>query len=56
MGLYTNFDSRHADLLAEIRDQKQISDDLTKKLKTALDEYEKSFLAENKADAPATAA
>src|SRR5216683_1373864 len=40
MGLYTSFDSRHADLLAEIRDQKAISDDLTKKLKTALDSYE----------------
>src|SRR5208337_5664270 len=30
-GLYTNFDARHADLLAEIRDTKQISDELTKK-------------------------
>src|SRR6266481_6252510 len=56
MGLYTSFDSRHADLLAEVRDQKAISDDLTKKLKTALDSYEQSFLAENKAAAPATAA
>ncbi len=56
MGLYTNFDSRHADLLAEIRDQKQISDELTKKLKAGLDDYEKSFLAENKTAEPATAA
>jgi F-type H+/Na+-transporting ATPase subunit alpha len=56
MGLYTNFDSRHADLLAEIRDQKQISDELTKKLKAALDDYGKSFLAENKTAEPATAA
>ena len=56
LGLYTNFDSRHADLLAEIRDQKAISDDLAKKLKAGLDTYEKSFLAENKAAAPVTAA
>src|SRR5271154_6372484 len=56
LGLYTNFDSQHADLLTEIRDQKQISDDLTKKLKAGLDSYEKAFLADNKAAAPATAA
>jgi F-type H+-transporting ATPase subunit alpha len=56
MGLYTYFDARHADLLAEIRDQKAISDELTKKLKAALDAHEQSFLAENKAAAPATAA
>jgi F-type H+-transporting ATPase subunit alpha len=55
-GLYANFDSRHGDLLAEIRDKKDLSDDLTKRLKAALDDYEKSFLAENKAAAPATAA
>ena len=51
-GLYTNFDARHADLLAEIRDTKQISDELTKKLKAGLDAYEQSFLAENKTAAP----
>src|ERR1700677_1003850 len=56
LGLYTNFDSHHADLLGEIRDQKDLSNDLTKRLKAALDDYEKSFLAENKAAAPATAA
>src|ERR1700677_1211042 len=55
-GLYANFDSRHGDLLAEIRDKKDLSNDLTKRLKAALDDYEKSFLAENKAAAPATAA
>jgi F-type H+-transporting ATPase subunit alpha len=55
-GLYTYFDGRHADLLAEIRDQKQVSDDLTKKLKAAIDTYEQSFMAENKSAAPATAA
>jgi F-type H+-transporting ATPase subunit alpha len=54
-GLYANFDSRHADLLAEIRDKKDISDDLTKNLKAAIDTYEQSFLAENKSAAPAPA-
>jgi F-type H+-transporting ATPase subunit alpha len=58
LALYQHFDARHADLLTEIRDQKQISDDLTKKLKTALDDFEKSFIEENKSKqaAPATAA
>ena len=55
LGCYTYFDARHADLLAEIRDQKQISDDLTKKLKAALDTYEQSFMAESKSAAPASA-
>ena len=54
-GLYANFDSRHADLLTEMRDKKELSDDLTKKLKLGLDDYEKSFLAENKAAEPAPA-
>src|SRR5208282_4259072 len=52
MGLYANFDSRHADVLAEIRDKREISDELRKKLKAGLDDYEQSFLAENKAAAP----
>ncbi len=54
-GLYANFDARHADLLAEIRDKKELSDELTKKLKAGLDAYEQSFLSENQAPAPATA-
>jgi F-type H+-transporting ATPase subunit alpha len=56
LGLYTNFDSRHADLLAEIRDTKTVSDDLAKKIKAGLDTYLQSFQSENKAAAPATAA
>jgi F-type H+-transporting ATPase subunit alpha len=51
-GLYTNFDSRYADVLAEIRDKREISDELKKKLKAGLDAYEQSFLAENKTAAP----
>ncbi len=55
-GLYTLFDARHPELLAEIRDKKELSDDLKKKLKAALDGYLESFLAENKkAAAPAAA-
>ena len=34
-GLYTLFDARHPELLAEIRDKKELSDDLKKKLKAA---------------------
>jgi F-type H+-transporting ATPase subunit alpha len=51
-GLYTTFDSRHADVLAEIRDKREISDELKKKLKAGLDAYEQSFLAEHQAAAP----
>jgi len=55
LGLYTVFDSRHAELLAEIRDKKEISDALRGKLKDALDDYQKAFLAEH-AKGSATAA
>jgi len=54
-GLYTTFDSRHADLLAEIRDKRELSDALRGKLKAALDDYQKAFLAEH-AKGSATAA
>jgi F-type H+-transporting ATPase subunit alpha len=54
-GLYTTFDSRHADLLAEIRDKRELSDDLRKKLKAALDDYQKAFLAEHAKGSPAAA-
>jgi len=51
LGLYAAFDSRHADLLAEIREKKEISDALRRKLKAAIDDYQKSFLAEHAKDA-----
>ena len=54
-GLYTLFDARHPELLAEIRDKKELSDDLKKKLKAGIDSYEQSFIAENKKAAPAAA-
>jgi F-type H+-transporting ATPase subunit alpha len=56
LGLYTYFDAHHADLLAEIKEKREISDDVSKKLKAALDTYEKLFLAENSKPASATAA
>jgi F-type H+-transporting ATPase subunit alpha len=46
-GLYSYFDARHADLMSEIREKKQISDDLKKKLIAAMDAYKKSFEAEH---------
>ena len=56
LGLYPYFDAHHADLLSEIKDKKEIADELSKKLKTALDAYEKLFLSENSKPASATAA
>ena len=35
--------ANHADVLAEIRDQKKVSDDLDKKLAGILDEFAKNF-------------
>ncbi len=46
-GLYAFFDARHANLLNEIKEQRQISDDLRKRLIAAIDEYQKSFEAEH---------
>jgi F-type H+/Na+-transporting ATPase subunit alpha len=46
-GLYATFDAKHEDLLQEVRDKRELTDDLKKKLKAALDVYEQSFLAEN---------
>jgi F-type H+/Na+-transporting ATPase subunit alpha len=46
-GLYTVFDARHSDLLAEIRTKRQISDELRKKLIAAMDEFQQQFLAEH---------
>ncbi len=42
-GLLLNLRSEHADLLAAIRDEKALSDDLTAKLKVAVDGYAKNF-------------
>jgi F-type H+/Na+-transporting ATPase subunit alpha len=43
--LYSFFDSRKADVLAELRDKKAIDDDLKGKIVAALDEFKKEFTA-----------
>jgi F-type H+/Na+-transporting ATPase subunit alpha len=43
--LYTFFDTRKADVLAELRDKKAIDDDLKAKIVGALDEFKKEFTA-----------
>ena len=43
--LYTFFDTRKADALAELRDKKAIDDDLKAKLLAALNEFKKEFTA-----------
>jgi F-type H+-transporting ATPase subunit alpha len=46
-GLYSFFDSRHPELLEEIRTKRELSDDLRKKLIAALEAYKQSFAAEH---------
>ncbi len=46
-GLYVYFDAHHADLLDEIRTRRELSEDLRKKLITALEAYKQSFVAEH---------
>ncbi|KAF0220844.1 MAG: F-type H+-transporting ATPase subunit [Geobacteraceae bacterium] len=43
--LYSFFDTRKADVLAELRDKKAIDDDLKGKIVSALDEFKKEFTA-----------
>jgi F-type H+-transporting ATPase subunit alpha len=43
--LYTFFDTRKSDLLAEVRDKKAIDDDLKGKIVAALNEFKKEFTA-----------
>src|SRR5713226_8507902 len=49
LGLYTYFDAHHADLLAEVREKKELTDELGKKLKAALDQFNQNFMAQNSA-------
>ncbi len=55
-GLYAHFDARHADLLAEIKAKRELSDDLKKKLSTAIDSFAKEFAAEHQPGAAKPAA
>ncbi|MBI5482989.1 MAG: F0F1 ATP synthase subunit alpha, partial [Deltaproteobacteria bacterium] len=43
--LYSFFDNRQADLLAELRDKKAIDDDLKKRMLAALEQFKKEFTA-----------
>src|SRR5271157_1461646 len=45
--LYAHLDARHADLLAELRTKRELSDDLRKKLVAAIDSFAKEFAAEH---------
>ncbi len=47
-GLYAFFDAKYSNLLAEIRDKKELSDDLRARLTKGLDEYKQEFLAEHR--------
>ena len=46
-GLNDYFDARHADLLTEIKEKRELTDDLRKRLAAAVDAYLKSFQAEH---------
>jgi F-type H+/Na+-transporting ATPase subunit alpha len=44
-GLYAFSDSRHKDILEEIKTKREISDDLRKRMRAALDQYQQTFAA-----------
>jgi F-type H+-transporting ATPase subunit alpha len=54
--LYDNFGSHHADLLGEIRDKRELSDELRAKIKAALDAFKAGFAAEHPSTAAGAAA
>src|SRR5271166_557573 len=43
--LYRFFEGRHADILEEIKSKREISDDLRKRLRAAMDQYQQTFAA-----------
>src|SRR5260370_11788302 len=43
-GLYANFDARHTDLLAEVREKRELGDDLKNRIKPGLHVYDQSLL------------
>ena len=45
LGLYAFFDSRQKDVLDEIKTKRELSDDLRKRLRSAIDEYQQTFAA-----------
>jgi F-type H+-transporting ATPase subunit alpha len=54
-GLFAHFDARHADLLAEIKEKRELSDALRNKLSAAIEGYLATFLAERAGGASAEA-
>ncbi len=51
LGLYAFFDSRHKEILDEIKTKRELSDDLRKRLRAAIDEYQQTFVASQGAGA-----
>jgi F-type H+-transporting ATPase subunit alpha len=51
--LYGFFDAKHPELMAEIRDKRELSDDLRTRLTKALDEFSAAFAAEHATPAAA---
>jgi F-type H+/Na+-transporting ATPase subunit alpha len=47
-GLYAFFDSKYSNVLTEIHEKKELSDDLRARVTKALDEYKQQFLAEHR--------
>src|ERR1700722_14062993 len=45
LGLYAFFDSRQKEILEEIKTKRELSDDLRKRLRAAIDQYLQTFLA-----------
>ncbi len=56
VGLYAYFDAHQADLLAEIKAKRELSDELKKKLTAAIDSFAKDFAAEHQSSAAQPAA
>ena len=45
MGLYAFFESRQKDILDEIKTKRELSDDLRKRMRAAIDQYQQTFTA-----------
>ena len=55
-GFHGFLGTQHEDVLSGIRDEKELTDDITAKLVAAIEEYNKIFAAEVEAEAPAEGA
>jgi F-type H+/Na+-transporting ATPase subunit alpha len=50
LGLYAFFDSRQKEILGEIKTKRELSDDLRKRLRTAIDQFQQTFMASQGAE------